>query len=583
MYVDDSEDNTHESVMYSWNTAFKQWTAPKSRYVYSFDKNGRLLAQEHYTFRDSHGNWRGCNSDGCGKKEWAFDAMGNQILRTQSYWFTGGTNWTLTEIHENQFDLSGNRVLESVKTRSASDLTTWTGSKDEYSYDSNGKQTGHIPYDWGFSWTEVTSGGSVIFHEWDDWYPRAKEERQYDKNGNLSRIDYSRWWRGWSPFGEMWGGAPTWDRVDISYDPDGRKKTVLFYAWDFDLKDWRAGISGESVRDANGQLISEMEIQLSEYSGILPSAKEYAYDSKGNRVSEITTSWDSWMGTWSVKVKHEYAYDSHGRMVEDVLSIWDGQLEKWAKSLRTQFGFDPEGRQILKAEYFWNAETGEWAGLFEQEWVFDSQSNEVLHTVFTWDTGIRDWVGNTKTEHEYDKSGNMTLLAQYHWERSAGAWNGEGSYGKREWEYDPAGRLSAETEFIWNPEEAGWQEKIRVTAMHDPDGDPVAWRQTWWNPESREREMVIGFYFFYNSINTGRQELTSDVARVFPNPTEGRITITGLTQTAEIGLYSLQGLLLRTFTRVVGEIDISDVPAGVYVLYISAGNKAVLRQKVVKW
>jgi hypothetical protein len=177
----------------------------------------------------------------------------------------------------------------------------------------------------------------------------------------------------------------------------------------------------------------------------------------------------------------------------------------------------------------------------------------------------------------------MTLLAQYHWERSAGAWNGEGSYGKREWEYDPAGRLSAETEFIWNPEEAGWQEKIRVTAMHDPDGDPVAWRQTWWNPESREREMVIGFYFFYNSINTGRQELTSDVARVFPNPTEGRITITGLTQTAEIGLYSLQGLLLRTFTRVVGEIDISDVPAGVYVLYISAGNKAVLRQKVVKW
>ena len=587
-YFEDYEVNTLETVMCSWNTVLKAWTQPKSRYVYGFDKSGRLLDQTHYTYRDSHGNWRGCNSDGCGKKEWQYDAMGNPVLRTQSYWLTGATNWTLTEVEESQYDMAGNKVMGSVKTRSVADLTTWTGSKDEYSFDSGGHLTGHIPYTWHFEWIESTSDGTVIYHEWDDWYPRNKEERSYNGDGNLSGYLLYHWnpvVTGWY-LGSYWMSDFGWDRVDITYGQDGKKTAMSLYKWDIFNDKWLPGISEEDIRNEKGQLISELAFDVVDLYWIYPIRKEYAYDDAGRRVVEIATSWNDMYIPWTEKVKKEFRYDPDGMVEEEILSNWDIEKNSWAPSLKTMNGFDQQGRQVLKAGYIWNGEAGGWVGSTEQakqEWAFDKSGREVLHILYVWDNDIRDWVGKTKTESKHDESGNMIFLAGFQWDPGKGEWKGDLTNGKREWEYDPAGRLTAETEFIWNTEEFGWQEKIRVTADYDPEGDPLAWRQTWWNPESREREMVIGYYFFYNPVATGNQELIAETVRVFPNPTEGRITVTGLVQPSAIGLYSLQGRLLRTFTHVEGAIDISDLPAGVYVLQLSSGGETVLRQKVIKW
>ncbi|MCX6224817.1 MAG: hypothetical protein NTV01_08740, partial [Bacteroidia bacterium] len=307
VYIHHKEGDIHEAVMYYWYPAIRAWSPPRGKYVYGFDKEGRLQVQAHNTYMYSNGTWKGCDSDGCGKKEWVYDTMGKQILWSQSYWKTNVRDWRIYQIKENLYDLYGNIVLESTKQRDQSDDLYWYGSKNEFSYDAAGKQTGHVSYGW--------SGGDPY-----DWRPNNKEERSYDSNGNITRYAIY-WWQG------GWNGAPNGyynsgcTKVELKYDSNGRKISVIFYRWDYDLNDWIFDFKEDNVYDTNGQLISETEIRFSFYNIIYPARKEYGYDAAWNKISEISTSWNEWSGT-SNKVKNEYAYDSSGKKVLETISNW---------------------------------------------------------------------------------------------------------------------------------------------------------------------------------------------------------------------------------------------------------------------
>jgi len=65
---------------------------------------------------------------------------------------------------------------------------------------------------------------------------------------------------------------------------------------------------------------------------------------------------------------------------------------------------------------------------------------------------------------------------------------------------------------------------------------------------------------------------------IFPNPTSGIINISGLSEPAELKVYSIQGQLLKSAAQVQNTVDISDLPAGVYFLNISTGDKTFLKK-----
>ncbi|MCX6223701.1 MAG: T9SS type A sorting domain-containing protein, partial [Bacteroidia bacterium] len=105
--------------------------------------------------------------------------------------------------------------------------------------------------------------------------------------------------------------------------------------------------------------------------------------------------------------------------------------------------------------------------------------------------------------------------------------------------------------------------------------------QNAWNPDSGEWEKVLGYFFHYKSVVTGKPEIIANDIQVYPNPTQGQITISGLLQPAELKLYSIQGKLLKTDNQVVNTLDISDLPAGVYILNLFTGNESVVRRIVI--
>jgi len=76
-------------------------------------------------------------------------------------------------------------------------------------------------------------------------------------------------------------------------------------------------------------------------------------------------------------------------------------------------------------------------------------------------------------------------------------------------------------------------------------------------------------------------EVTSKIS-IYPNPTNGVVNLVGLTFPSEVKIYSTQGLHIKTKKQVTNSIEISELPAGIYFLNITQGNKTIVKKTVIK-
>lgn len=86
---------------------------------------------------------------------------------------------------------------------------------------------------------------------------------------------------------------------------------------------------------------------------------------------------------------------------------------------------------------------------------------------------------------------------------------------------------------------------------------------------------------YQKNPGTFTTEISASTVKVFPNPTNGVLNIAGITGVATIRMYDMKGLLLGTWTG-REQIDISDQPAGVYLLQISDSNGKAVHHRVIK-
>ena len=68
--------------------------------------------------------------------------------------------------------------------------------------------------------------------------------------------------------------------------------------------------------------------------------------------------------------------------------------------------------------------------------------------------------------------------------------------------------------------------------------------------------------------------------KIYPNPTNGILTISGLQGEAHCTLFDVSGKLIFKNSS-LESINISEIPRGIYLLEVNSNNK-ILRHKVVK-
>lgn len=86
------------------------------------------------------------------------------------------------------------------------------------------------------------------------------------------------------------------------------------------------------------------------------------------------------------------------------------------------------------------------------------------------------------------------------------------------------------------------------------------------------------FNFSTLSIEDLSEEINS--LMVFPNPTQGILEIRGTIQLDKIDLYDLSGRLISNYEPVSGQIDLSNLPSGLYILKLQSGDSSVLKRIV---
>ena len=99
----------------------------------------------------------------------------------------------------------------------------------------------------------------------------------------------------------------------------------------------------------------------------------------------------------------------------------------------------------------------------------------------------------------------------------------------------------------------------------------VYWRDTF--------QIKVGRGFISGIENPGFT--VHDVITIFPNPTSGIISITGLTEPAELKIYSIQGQLIKSEHQIESIVDLSDLTEGIYFLNLIKGKDRIVRKIVV--
>lgn len=75
------------------------------------------------------------------------------------------------------------------------------------------------------------------------------------------------------------------------------------------------------------------------------------------------------------------------------------------------------------------------------------------------------------------------------------------------------------------------------------------------------------------------EKMINDLLKIYPNPTNGKITLTGV-EIEEVNVYNMQGVLVKTITK-NNTVDLSELASGVYNLTI-VSNQIKVQRKVVK-
>lgn len=89
------------------------------------------------------------------------------------------------------------------------------------------------------------------------------------------------------------------------------------------------------------------------------------------------------------------------------------------------------------------------------------------------------------------------------------------------------------------------------------------------------QDLILAAFFDYTDV----EENGNGLVRLYPNPAKDMIHLEGLVEETPVVLYNAMGMLVKTTTLYGdGDISISDLPAGIYVLRVGSGAIRFVKQ-----
>jgi hypothetical protein len=95
-------------------------------------------------------------------------------------------------------------------------------------------------------------------------------------------------------------------------------------------------------------------------------------------------------------------------------------------------------------------------------------------------------------------------------------------------------------------------------------------------------EVYLNEFYQPNSVNAIAEENLQEAIHIFPNPAHDKLFIEGNIKVSEVRIIDLAGRVVDSKPKYQGEIDITQLYAGLYIVEILRNDEAIIRSRFIK-
>ena len=441
-----------------------------------------------------------------------------------------------------------------------------------------------------------------------DSVPSQKSEIQYNQSGKIiAQSSYE-----WISADRKWSKKT---RAENTLNAAGQQILMIAFHGDSVQDEWVPVYRSENEFDAAGNNIRVIQSGYNQQTGFWTKyyMVVFTYNNSGKWLTESHFQWENSAGEWKPGERWDRSYDDKGLMTGHLAGGWNPKINNWDFFYKEELSHDGDGRITLMTVYRKSYSTN-WSFDMKLEYVYgpDHQSKE--HTGFSWNPDTEEWRPISKTVDYFDDHGNQTFNYQYNnWNKDTGEWTYV--FGTRHYNYyDNEGNLYLCRRYVlnpvkeWSPEwsseyrrissirgnlflsfgyerdylTSSWKPKQKYEKFTYADGSETY--EGWYSALEGTDQWACSekIFRYYSRILTGKNEIVVDPMLVYPNPTSGIIHISGSPEPKQLTIYSLDGRKIRVIDKVTNTADLSDIPAGTYILSVQTLDGNSQRQVVIR-
>jgi len=326
-------------------------------------------------------------------------------------------------------------------------------------------------------------------------------------------------------------------QIAMTYDSFGKQLTKK-YQWWID-EEWQYESSIINTYNELNKLATA-HYQFWHDGGWLDDRMDiYTYDSTGNPLSLMSMSWifTEWMKTW----QYVYTVDENGNLVSQLIQDWDNLNGGWINQSLSEHTFDENGNWLTNVMQLWVDEA--WQNNISYTRVFDLENNLTERMSQFWEGNT--WCNSTRVSVDF--STGLAIAQAYKWDGNS------------------------------------W-----IVSTYSE------WLTIFMDGEYIYSDDGINMKFYFTDV-TGIEEqnapLVNETIHYYPNPATDQINIkinpAWQADRFQIELFGQTGQRVKPIEISYSEnsfeisLDVGNVPPGLYLLRVTAGQFASTQKVII--
>ncbi len=406
------------------------WSAGTKK-EYAYDASGNQIEYTYFSSYAGNGNWVGSTHE-----LWTYNTNNKKTYYKKETWTNN--EWKTSNEEFTDYDTAGNTTrVENYALKNG----VLSGSKKEtYTFNSAKKKTGTITYKW--------SNGEWVNNIW--------TVSGYDAAGNANETCKYNWKN------DTWVGTGT--RTLKTYNSNKKITEKITQTWPSGATDW-VNATRNTTTYTGAKTTQEASYTWQNDAWVGTTRSDWHYNAAGQNdtIKTYTNNGTDW--TYSARTVN--TYNENGVNILTHNSSWNGITWLLVSMTRTDIIKDVAGHELLNAQWSCSSDSV-WVGV-QKDTATYSSTNKMLYWAHYTSWANDDWVPSYKQTFVYDEADRMLINERYNW--ISNQWQGSFRY---EYGYDEQGRQTYSATYnSWSSVTSSWVGTTMTETMFNEVGQTV--------------------------------------------------------------------------------------------------------------